>query len=572
MKIRKWLVVNSRWLIIFIILSASVLRLYNLGINPPHLTADEASLGYNAYSILKTGRDEYGTILPIIFKSFGDFKPGLYVYATVPFVAVLGLNEFAVRLPSALAGIIAVWLLYEIIINGQWSMIKKNKLTINNQLLAITASFMLAISPWHIHFSRGAWEANLSLTLTLAGIYFFLRALTNSRQLIVSAIFFALTFIAYQGAKLSTTIVLLILVVTFWREVKKLMLARTVLASSMVVGLLIIFPVILSILQGQTGRLQVFSIFSYSRPEEQVNDFLAQGNEKFGNVTYYLYHSETFNYTRAIAGRWFNHFSGRFLFFEGDYRNPRHSVPNHGMMLLVDLILLPLGVIYLLKKKGKFSRFVLLWLVLAPLPSILSRDDVHAVRALNMVIPISLTAAFGLSELLKFAGGIMNKLMSYSAYGLILISYLLSLFYFLDSYFIHQPMHNARFWSYGYKQMVEIITPVQNNYERVKVQQSFAQPYIFFLFYQKYDPAKYQDKARLVESEYKGDVGYVEQIDNIYFTHINWGVDKSDKGTLLVADTIAVPPDESSDEKYFNLINEIKYPDGNTAFRILVII
>jgi 4-amino-4-deoxy-L-arabinose transferase-like glycosyltransferase len=85
-----------------IICVAALLRFYHLSTVPPHLTPDEASLGYNAYSILKTGKDEYGQSLPIIFKSFGDYKPGLYVYATVPFVAVFGLNEFAVRAASAI--------------------------------------------------------------------------------------------------------------------------------------------------------------------------------------------------------------------------------------------------------------------------------------------------------------------------------------------------------------------------------------------------------------------------------------------------------------------------------------
>ena len=109
MKIKKFIIHNS----LFIILAlATALRFWNLGGNPPHLSPDEASLGYNAYSILKTGRDEYGELLPMVFKSFGDYKPGFYVYLTVPFVAVLGLNEWSVRLPSVIAGTVAVYLLY----------------------------------------------------------------------------------------------------------------------------------------------------------------------------------------------------------------------------------------------------------------------------------------------------------------------------------------------------------------------------------------------------------------------------------------------------------------------------
>src|SRR3989344_2913637 len=85
---------DKNWLLMGIILTAAILRLWNLNNNPPSLTPDEAALGYNAYSILKTGRDEYGQFMPIIFKSFGDYIPGLHVHLTVPFVAVFGLNEW----------------------------------------------------------------------------------------------------------------------------------------------------------------------------------------------------------------------------------------------------------------------------------------------------------------------------------------------------------------------------------------------------------------------------------------------------------------------------------------------
>ena len=93
------------WIVIVL---AILIRVVNLSSVPPHLTPDEAALGYNAYSILKTGRDEHGAFLPIVFKSFGDYKPGLYVYLTVPFVGLMGLNEFSVRFPSALMGTISI--------------------------------------------------------------------------------------------------------------------------------------------------------------------------------------------------------------------------------------------------------------------------------------------------------------------------------------------------------------------------------------------------------------------------------------------------------------------------------
>lgn len=573
----------KRYLLFLIILVAAVLRLWRLDSIPPHLTSDEAALGYNAYSILKTGRDEYGELLPIIFKSFGDYKPGLYVYLTVPFVAIFGLNEFAVRLPSALAGLLAVWFLYLIIRNLKI----ENSLEIGNPStslgmvsrsnhwkLEILAPALLAISPWHIHFSRSAWEANVSLTLTLFGIYFFLKSLKSSKFLVFSFLFFALTLLTYQGAKLSTAIVTFILLVLFWREVIKF--DKRVIIFSVVIGLIVSLPVLTSFFTGRVGRLEIFSVFSYPRPKEYLQEFLKKGNESVGDLNYYLFHTETLNFTRGILGRYFNHFGGRFLFFEGDYQNPRHSAPNHGMLLLIDLILLTVGLLAVVKAKSKLSRFSILWLLLAPLPAVLSRDQVHAIRGLNMVIPLTLVSTFGLALLITWIGSLSVKKLRVSGLAFLVLLFLSSLVYYFDSYFIHLPKHNSQFWSYGYKQIVEAVTPIQKNYEEIKIQQSFAQPYIYFLFFgvatdpQKYDPSKYQKQAKLVESEYKGDVGYIEKLDNICFCPIDWPQNKKVHGNLVVADDIRIPKSETQSDSV-NLIKEIKYLNGETAFRIVEI-
>src|SRR3989344_3727144 len=189
----------QKTILIGILVLAAVLRLYKLGQFPTHLTNDEAALGYNAYSILKTAKDEHGQFMPVIFKSFGDWKPGLYIYATVPFVATLGLNEFSTRAASAVAGIVAVLLGY---------LIGKN---LFSRRVALLSAVFLTISPWHLQFSRSAWEANFSLTLLLFGVYFFIQAVsTKPKYIYLSALFFALTLWAYQGAKLSSFLVLII--------------------------------------------------------------------------------------------------------------------------------------------------------------------------------------------------------------------------------------------------------------------------------------------------------------------------------------------------------------------------
>lgn len=549
------IILKSKYLVI-IIFFASILRLWNLNTVPPHLTPDEAALGYNAYSILKTGKDEHGIFLPLVFKSFGDYKPGFYVYATVPVVAVFGFNEWSVRLPSALFGILSVYLLYLI----------TQQIFPKNKNLPLAISFVAAINPWLIYFSRGAWEANMSLTLTLLGMYFFFKALRESRFLIFSTIFFGLTLITYQGAKLSSAIVILLLIFTYWNEFWKV--ERKYLLSSIIVGSIISLPIVLSLLFGQTGRLKVFSIFSNSRSDSFLQNMFIQSNEKKWGLNYFLFHSDSYDTFRGILGRWFNHFSGRFLFFEGDWPNPRHSAPYQGMLLMSDLLLLLYGLFDTLKNKlTKEKLFIILWLILAPLPAVLTRDQVHAVRALNMAIPLIFIIAFGLNSLMNVI--YENKYKSV----LILVGslvYLGGILYFFDAYFVHVPSHNSKLWEYGYKQIVQTITPIQNNYETIKIQQSFSQPYIYFLFYQKYDPAKYQKQVKFVESGFKGDVGYIEKLDNIQFVPIDWSINRGDHGALIIGDGVRIPMSDSNNQKEFKLIKDIYYLNNrDLAFRII---
>lgn len=551
------------YLLVILIISF-IIRFYLVDKIPPHLTPDEAALGYNAYSILLTGKDEHGQFLPIVFKSFGDYKPGLYVYLLVPSIALFGLSELSVRMPSVIMGTLSVFLIY---------LVTKN--IFKSRFLPYATAIFACFNPWLIYFSRGAWEVNFALTLTLSGVYFFILSIKKRKMhLLLSAALFGLSILAYQGAKLSTAIVVLILSAIYFKEL--INLPKKIIFSSALVGLIVILPILSSLFTGQSGRLEVFSIFSYPRPKEYIQQMLSQNNESIGDLNYYLFHNEPYNFLRGILGRYFNHFSGRFLFFEGDFSNPRHTSVYQGVLLISDIIFILIGFIFIVNKFSLHKKgflFILAWLFLSPIPSVLSRDQVHAVRALNMAIPIVFISAFGFYFIYQKIFDISkNKHINfrYILYILISVPLILSIVYFVDSYFVHLPKQNSKLWEYGYKQIVQTVWPIKDSYQKVVVQQSFAQPYIYFLFYTKYDPAKYQLNNSFINSEYKFDVGYVTKLENVYFEAIDWSRNRGDKGSLFVADTLRIPPLDSNSEKEFKLIKEIKYLDGiNTAFRIL---
>ncbi len=545
----------NKYILAVIVLFAAVFRLWNLGSIPPGLTPDEAALGYNAYSILQTGNDEYGEVLPLIFKSFGDYKPGFYVYTAIPFVAILGLSEFSVRLPSVVAGLFTVISIYLIL-----------KILFKNEQIGLAGAFAAAVNPWLIYFSRGAWEANLSLAFTLLGILFFLKSLEKEKSLLISAAFFGLTLITYQGAKISTLIVVLILAVLYKSEILKFRKVNIFL--SLLIGIVFLIPVIFTFLNGQTFRLNIYSIFSYRRPDTEIQNIK---NQELSNteLNFLVFHTEKVNYVRAILGRYFNNFSGRFLFFDGDWANPVSTPPYQGVLLLSDLILLPIGFYFLLKsKENKSKNFIFLWLLMAPISVALSRDELNAVRDLNLAVPLVVVSSFGVYGLLS------NKIKKVNLFGAVLcvLSIGSAFLYFADAYYIHTPAHNSQYFRYGYKQVFEFVEPIREKYSKVVFEQSFNQPYIYYLFYGSKDPGIYQTQEKLSDSEFKGDVGYITSLDNISFERLDWQVIKNSHNVLVVAAHTSVPPEVFAYKDKYVLLNQIKYLNGrDVAFDIFEI-
>src|SRR3990170_2698782 len=123
---------NSKLLLVTILLIAAFLRLWKLSSVPVALFGDELDVGYHAYSILKTGRDYSGNFMPLHFQSLAEWRTPLYLYSTVPTVALFGISPLGVRLPAAIFGILGIW--------GFYLLIKE--LT-KNELIALVSSVVM---------------------------------------------------------------------------------------------------------------------------------------------------------------------------------------------------------------------------------------------------------------------------------------------------------------------------------------------------------------------------------------------------------------------------------------------
>lgn len=466
-------------LIIFsIILLASTLRLYRLNSYPP-LLWDEAALGYNTFSLLKTGKDEFGKILPITLKSFGDYKPALYAYLDLPFVATLGLNEFSTRLLSAVAGILAVYLLYLVI-----------KVHTQNTKLALFSSFLLATNPFHILLSRGAWETNLVSTFFLLALY-----LLYNKKYILSTILFVLPAYTYQSAKLTSPLLFITTLFIF---------PRTKITYKIGIFILLFSPILLMNFFGNdSNRFKTVSILSYSQPDKYKNSIIFP---------------ETLFKFRNVATRYFNHFSPELLFTRGDWQNARQSPPYAGILLI---ILLPFFVTGLFKPNHtKFDTFLYFWLFLSPISSSLTKDLVQPVRATSFIIPLIYFSAKGLCLLINN---------SFIALILIVLVFT-NLYYVQDLYFNHMVNKYPREWLLGYKEAVTY--GINSNSKDIFFSDYYGQPHIFYAFYSKLNPITYQKQIKL--STNSTDVGTVEKINNWNFTSINFEGYKTKQNTTLI--------------------------------------
>ena len=173
---------------LLIICLGAVLRIAFLGALPAGLNQDEASAGYEAWSILNYGIDRHGYSLPVLFKAWGSGQNVLYSYLSIPFIAIFGLNPFSIRLLSALAGIITLPVF--------WLLAREAR----SKSFALTALLILAVNPWHIMISRWALESNLLPFFLTLGVYFMSLSLRRPAAIILAAVSFALSLYAYGTA------------------------------------------------------------------------------------------------------------------------------------------------------------------------------------------------------------------------------------------------------------------------------------------------------------------------------------------------------------------------------------
>lgn len=469
---------NSKFLLIIIVILAAVLRLYKLDSYPVSLSWDETAIGYNAYSIAQTGSDEYGQHWPLIFKSFNDYKLPGYVYVDAFLIKLFGLSEFTTRLPSALFGTLAVVLIY--------FLTKKLFANLNSPFtiyhspftLAHVSALLLAISPWHLQLSRAAFESNAALTVVLVGVTLLLYGLKNKLAAFLSVPILAASFYFYYSPRIFVPLILLIFILIFK---EKITANLKLYLWGMILAIILIIPIILQIFSPQgLKRVEEVSIFADKSKIIDYVDARAQStnpiSEIFLNRRIPIVFESLHNY--------FAHLSPGFLFF-GDDPNPRHHSSFHGNFYLFEIPLILVGFWFIVKTQDKkLKYFLLAWILTAPIPAAAAQEAPHGLRALNLLPPLIIASAAGLHTLLNSR----LKLVMTVAVLILFINYLFS-------YYQVYPRQHSTAWAYGYRQMFEEVQKIESQYDRIIVTGHYWKPYIFYLFFSALDPNYYQSTS-----------------------------------------------------------------------------
>lgn len=480
--------IRTHWYVlgfIAVVFIAAFLRLYKIGQVPHGMTWDEAAIGYNGYAVITTRRDEWLTRLPISFRSFGDYKAPLAIYLNGFFTVILGLHLWVVRLPFALSGILAV--VGSVLLGRE--VFKGSRYV---SALSLLLGFSVAVSPWHMHFTRTGFESGLAVTLVIWGIYFFLKAWSSKKFKVLaltgSVTLLVLSLYTYHSTKITAPLLGIFLLWLHRREALKSWKQFTIpLVTGGMLGLPLLF------------------------------DLLFRNGLERAGVTVFAQGYSIFTALSMSLKQFFLHLHPSFLLF-GETTSLRHGDGIHGVLYPTTFILV-CGVlswiVLQIHKRNVLPSYVMrvatvagALIVLGVLPAAVALEVPHSNRALTACIGFLLLSTLGIAELLRVASR-HSELKSIRDsrnrktifFQLIVGTYVLlhALFVaeYASYYFKSFAKTSADDFKDGYIEAFNYVIPYETGKEGTHEVQNifftsaYGQPYIYALFARQTNPIYY---------------------------------------------------------------------------------
>lgn len=535
----------TRLFFVLIFVLSVFLRFYDLTGRPVGFYTDEAAFGYNAYSLLKTGKDEFGKVLPLIFHSFGDYKSPLFFYYLVPYVAVFDLTVGAVRSGAAVLGIgtvIGVFFLA--------------KLLTHNNRVSLASMFFISVMPFSLQFSRMVHENNLSVFLLTYGIIFFLLSKNRRSMYALSGIFFGLSIYAYHDAKILMPFLVAGLLFIF-RKTQNLKIKDVVF---FLLPSLLLAAAFLLNLTASSGLHRPLSVLVFS-DQGTIADIIGWRQD----VSYYRNENITLlnkllinkpsNYFFVFAEHYLAHYAPSFLFFFGDPVKI-YSTVGVGIMPVSYFPLLALGFVLLFTRFNRSRNFFIWILLIAPLSGALTQYVPSASRTFFLILPFSILTGMGGAV---FSEYLRKKNYFFPVTFLFVCFFVFELVRFLNLYFFVTPVRYSKEWNYKRQELLADVAEYSGNYTNLWFTKQVGE-YIYPLFFNKIDPVEFQNTYTFQEVDKYG-FQWVSHFGKYTFDSMPldpW----VDRQTLYVG----VPENFDSGVKPIKII---RYPSGNPAYYIL---
>lgn len=560
LKVTRYLrfVKNNKYLLIIIILGAA-LRLYRLNEVPIALFGDEIDVGLHAKSILTTGKDYLGNSYPAFFQSFAEYRLPVQLYVAVPFVKIFGLNAWGVRLPSVLFGVIAIITFY--------LLVKE----LFDRKITLIATLFLSISPWHLQFSRQSNDSTFLLPFIFLATWLFIKGLKNYKMLVLSSVVFALSFYSYAISAVFVPLFVLALLLIYRINVLRFGIRKLVFVA--VISLFFLLPFINAMLgNAATHRISYLSV---SKNDQEVT---ANNGNVGGNVSLTLLAGFLDNPIADslinISKNYLDAFSLNFLFSHGD-PNPRHSIYDFAGMYIFDFVMIVVGIVVWLRlisgavvKNRKSYLLFIVWLLLAPIPSALTKDGAsHAARLILIFPALILFSAVGFSALLSNSRRLSKILVIFFTFFM-----LATITRYLYAYYVIWPRDSWRFWHYGFEETIKFVKEIDRDYEKIYFNNTYEPMLPRFLFWYDYDMETFQKQFsgdQHIEEIKPGFDGFVLG-EKYYFGDIKKPVENlTKKGRLIVA---SAEKDISNplifDKPELRLLNTFYSPDDLPIFYV----
>ena len=525
--------IKKNILIIIILLIGIFFRLFKLESLPDSYTPDEVAQAYTAYSLLQTGKDEWGHSWPLSLQSFGDFKPPLQTYLIIPFVKLFGLRPIAFRLPNAIMSSAAILVTYLLAFK-----------LLKNKTVAIMSALLLSVSPWHLPMSRLALEANIPIFLIPLSLL-----LLPNKKYVLAGIILGLSTFSYHSAKIFVPLMLVLTNLFILRQhpsTKKNMFTITV-----VIFLLLNFftgqnnsrtsDIIIS---NPTDSWQSVSATRFQISQNGLPDIITR---LFKNKLTYISTTFTKNYL--------SYFSPQFLITNGAGEQTYGMIPDFGVIGLACFIGLIFAIVTVRSAKQKrYIYFLLGLIVISVIPASLSKGYLSANRASVMMPYIQIVSAYGLYQLFKKFRPIAIPMIVIFAYTT--INFLITYFYSANNILAESML-------YGRQQSFEIINQYPSDMSII-YSRKLSEPQAYTMFFMQIDPRLVQSQTPDWLRYQQQDLSFVDQLgqydlENFTFKEISYPEDISQPNTLIIGKPEEFPVDQIADHIiYFPSDNQNK--------------